>query len=592
MLQLVDPKLIKPNPYQPRQQMDKAKLAELAASIKAEGLLQPPQARRVNGHYELVFGHRRFAAWQTAKGKEKFPVEVVEASDRQMFDRAIAENDARENLNPIERAEAIQNYIDTFKVSQAEAGKVFGLKSQGAVSNVLRLLKLPKEVRALVAANELTERQARQFITAGLVVPGKELATLAKNYAAETDEDERQNIIDGELTDAIVKHSKPLGRMVGWPMDWPSQPLPVNPPVDEVAEVPACEGCQFAIQIGYRGSVCVRPTCWNIKSGVWEQEALKLASVKVHLPVATPEQATSVTTEVVFDGEDWNSLATGRKLLDAPNRSKDLGLVLVPNPKGNTYFGNDLLGYKGVALATTNPKAVQAYLKATKLDPKGNGKNLSPEKLKQLEESNQAEADRERGAVRRAEADITWLILNTAQLIADRLDIPAPVAAWLGSNIVCHPGDHAAIKTRFNELANEMWNLSGKEALAKQRLYFALCVLVESAIDQYSRIEPDTVPEVLERVREVVGAGNDDSEWGGLNLKLPAGWDEIPIHRTEANCWNCGRFAPKASLSKRDMEAGWSVLGRGQETLSVTCPDCKNTDLPTPTPTKKGKSKK
>jgi ParB family chromosome partitioning protein len=165
------------NPYQPRQRVDPIRVQSLADSIREQGLQQPPQAREkpgVRGCYELVFGHRRTAAYRLLRDLEphnpkwqRIPLFVVPATfdNQRMFEAAISENAQREDISPIAKALALQRYIQEFRASQSKAGQMFGLTSQGAVSNLLRLIKLPSEVKDLVEQGVINEFRARQMLS-------------------------------------------------------------------------------------------------------------------------------------------------------------------------------------------------------------------------------------------------------------------------------------------------------------------------------------------------------------------------------------------------------------------------------------------
>lgn len=329
--QLIDIKLIKPNPYQSRSSMDPAKLQELAESITANGLLQPPQARAVNGHYQLVFGHRRFAAYQIAKPKDKFPLEVVEATDREMFDKAIAENDEREPLNPVERARALQAYIETFKVTQAEAGKVFHLSTQGAVSNVLRLLKLSEPVQAYVVSEKLPERLARQLIAIDSVFP-QEAAKIAKSVA-EADPDEKQDKLDSQI-DKLLRDRGRRMFDAKFKANWIPLELPKH---KSLSSVPACNGCEFMINKGQ--AYCARPECFDLKSKAHARTYAAGRAKQLGIAPLADEQVT------IIDEQNY----ANEELIAAALKAKHPSLRLVANPKAGwdhkyrreKFFGNN-----------------------------------------------------------------------------------------------------------------------------------------------------------------------------------------------------------------------------------------------------------
>ncbi len=150
--------------YQPRRTMDDAKLEELAASIKAQGVIQPIVVRELSpGKFEIVAGERRWRASQEA-GLAEVPVVVRELDDRTVIAMALIENIQREDLNPLEEAEALQRLISEFTLTHAEAAEAVG-RSRAAVSNLLRLLELPPAIRALLESRRLEMGHARALLT-------------------------------------------------------------------------------------------------------------------------------------------------------------------------------------------------------------------------------------------------------------------------------------------------------------------------------------------------------------------------------------------------------------------------------------------
>ncbi|QSX79273.1 ParB/RepB/Spo0J family partition protein [Agrilutibacter solisilvae] len=153
-----------PGKYQPRRTMDEGKLAELAESIKAQGVIQPVVVRDVGGkRFEIIAGERRWRASQLA-GLATIPVVVREVDDRTVVAMALIENIQREDLNPLEEAIALQRLIDEFDLTHAQAADAVG-RSRAAVSNLLRLLELPAEIRVLVETRALEMGHARALLT-------------------------------------------------------------------------------------------------------------------------------------------------------------------------------------------------------------------------------------------------------------------------------------------------------------------------------------------------------------------------------------------------------------------------------------------
>lgn len=153
---------IEPNPVQPRTSFERDKLTELAQSIKANGIIQPLIVQRVGDRYQLVAGERR---WRAAKlaGLEKVPVVVHEFAQDRLLEVALIENIQREDLNPIEVAHALDRLATDYLLSHEEIGRRTG-KERATVSNLIRLLKLPKEVQLLVAEHRLSMGHARALL--------------------------------------------------------------------------------------------------------------------------------------------------------------------------------------------------------------------------------------------------------------------------------------------------------------------------------------------------------------------------------------------------------------------------------------------
>lgn len=150
---------------QPRQRFDQKALEELAESIRNDGLLQPLVVRPgEDGMFHLVAGERRLRASRLA-GLSDVPVVVRDVSDRHAFTLALIENIQREDLNPLEEAEAFRQLIEDFELTHEEAARKVG-KSRAAISNTLRLLQLPEEVRDHVVSGELSAGHARAILSA------------------------------------------------------------------------------------------------------------------------------------------------------------------------------------------------------------------------------------------------------------------------------------------------------------------------------------------------------------------------------------------------------------------------------------------
>jgi len=164
---LVSPNEIRPNPFQPRKDFDSEKAVQafedLKASIKSKGLIQPLTVREVNGEYELIAGERRLRACQ-ALGLETVPIYILTVEkDVDMMELALIENLQRDNLNPLEEAEAYFLLADKYDLSHEEIAGNIG-KSRAAVTNAMRLLKLPTDIKIALKNLVISAGHARALL--------------------------------------------------------------------------------------------------------------------------------------------------------------------------------------------------------------------------------------------------------------------------------------------------------------------------------------------------------------------------------------------------------------------------------------------
>ncbi len=190
---------LRPHSNQPRKTFNDGKMAELVASIREKGIIQPLVVRRHGDHYQIIAGERRWRASQKA-GLREVPVVIQDVSEDWALELALIENIQREDLNAIEEAEAYRNLIAIFDLSQDEVAKRVG-KDRSTVANSLRLLRLPAKVREDVVLAQLSMGHARALLS------------------LESDEDileARAQVVQKRLsvreTEALVKKIKSFGR--------------------------------------------------------------------------------------------------------------------------------------------------------------------------------------------------------------------------------------------------------------------------------------------------------------------------------------------------------------------------------------------
>jgi len=160
----VNVNIIKPNPYQPRMEVEKSNINELKESIKEKGIIQPVVLRKVNKTFELIAGERRFVAAKEL-GMDKIPAIVLDIkSKEEMLELSIIENIHRENLNPIEIATGYKRLIDECNLKQDEVAAKVGI-DRSTVTNFLRLLKLPDKIKNGIKENKITAGHARALLS-------------------------------------------------------------------------------------------------------------------------------------------------------------------------------------------------------------------------------------------------------------------------------------------------------------------------------------------------------------------------------------------------------------------------------------------
>jgi ParB family transcriptional regulator, chromosome partitioning protein len=192
---------LRPHGGQPRKSFNDKKLEELAASIREKGVIQPLVVRRMDDYYQIIAGERRWRAAQKA-GLRELPVVIQDVSEDWAYEVALIENIQREDLNPIEEAEAYRRLVEGFDLSQEEVAKRVG-KDRSTVANSLRLLRLPTKIREDVVDGRLSMGHARALLSLevdeDILEAGEQVVT--KNLSVRE-------------TEALVKKIRTFGRPV------------------------------------------------------------------------------------------------------------------------------------------------------------------------------------------------------------------------------------------------------------------------------------------------------------------------------------------------------------------------------------------
>jgi len=218
---------LKPHHQQPRKTFNDAKMAELVASIREKGVIQPLVVRHTGDHYQIIAGERRWRAAQKA-GLKEVPVVIQDVSEDWALEMALIENIQREDLNPIEEAEAYRNLMSTFDLSQEEVARRVG-RERPTVANALRLLRLPSAIQQDVVSGLLSMGHARAMLALESAARIKEVRdqvvkkqfsvrqteALVKKIKGGTGKTViRKNRIDPELADLAARLQRSLGTKV------------------------------------------------------------------------------------------------------------------------------------------------------------------------------------------------------------------------------------------------------------------------------------------------------------------------------------------------------------------------------------------
>jgi len=277
---------IEPNPWQPRTRFDKHEIAELARSIEEDGLIEYPVGRRHpdgNGHIQLAVGECRWLAFQQI-GAMTMPVDIRELTDDQMSKYGLIENTKRVDLSPIEIATGIQRRIEDFGYTHMQVGEELG-KSREWVSNTLRLLNLPEEIKGQVHEREISARAADALLS---------ITDLPESLQESAEEDHwekfrpsqiLEDVKAGKVTsDEIRERSKGIVERNTKDLDDAIFPLDFTFEETEAIVSPLCNTCDSRMDVK-KVQHCAIPACWETKTETWKRIALENASTDSGIPI-------------------------------------------------------------------------------------------------------------------------------------------------------------------------------------------------------------------------------------------------------------------------------------------------------------------
>ena len=591
--QLIDLDAIEANPYQTRASDDVAHIHGLAIDIAQRGLLQAPMARPIHGEgtvrYQLAFGHSRKTAMETlalwsrdetlwqSKGlpAEKcnpafwnaMPVNVRTLTDREMAEAAIVENAKRQDISAIEKAKAIKRYCVDFKVSQKIAAPLFGLKDASSVSHLLSLLDLPPDVQTLVDTGKLPEAPARMLITVSKYWPQQVIT--AAHKIAKADDTERAAVARLAIAEIWNNHALSL-RNLPWDEKWsPDAKLSTDmyrADKGEPALPPPCLKCEFAHQFGNQ-SYCARSACYHLKFRIHAVQEAKRAAKKLGIAVAQPDESVSILMEA---STGYAQLEKMQKVIRKAARLPSLRLVpMTEPPKGLSYYLKDVTGSHVVLLGTTNQAEINRFLSA------GDAKTASPanetlaQKQARVERETRDAEERyaERCTALATKYDVLWMLEYVANECAKQMTVAGGILVktetlvHVDATYNTQIAELAAIHKRLSaQVFSKMWNgYAEASALPKndppeiehlRRVHIIFDLLAAEVLGHRNASETFKWSDAQTKTERIITRG--------LLLNLPKDWNVPPVHRTQCNCWHCGKFAGNENgITKKEQAAGW-----------------------------------
>ncbi len=589
-------KQIDANPFQVRLSEDPEHIQKLAADLAERGLLQIPVGRLVDGRVQLAFGHSRLAAFKSLNRTpptgqwETFPIDLRVLSDQEMAEAAIAENVQRKDLSPIEKAATLKKYIEAFHVTQAEAGKLFGIE-QTMVSNLMGLLEYPEPIQQRIQEGSLPLRHAW-----GLRKIARYFPSAAINLAgiiAKSPDDKRDEEL-GKGLDRIWENNAVSLERLYWPRNWKPEAAAYAAHKPEAkgapAEPRACEGCSFLEKRKNRWGTgkeefCACKPCYQIKLQIWGDEERQRASKKLGIPlVGEGEKVQAVWPK----GIGYDNEREARKLVE---RNPSVLRLAYRTPDPDERWGGgrrkDILGTEFAELAATDVKEAKRVLALDAAEAKKHESASQSEtaRTKQAakEEQERQKRARERETFHRARADVLWMLETLAAALAPQLEISGPILKECEEELVQRDfvpnGGYAGMHDRIGEIDERVKQAvktknADQEKFAR-REHILYCTLAHAviSIDWNSPYATGLQFEMktfkLPQARNAIeGRGRK------LELVFPRKWDEPPVHHTATNCWQCGRFGSNPDrITKGELSEGWMIIGKPEDPTAVYCPD-------------------
>ncbi len=322
-IQLIPLEQINENTYNPRSRYEPEKIKELASSIEQNGLLEPPKARLVaKDTYEMAYGGYRFRAFKLLAKKDpekwgKMPLDVVEISDTAMVIFALEENLKRNNMSILDSARAVARYFEIFPSTREEDLAKKLSMAQGTISNMRRVVTLPKEVLKYVDDETLSFTQARELCMLA------DIDSLTKGTT-----ESKLLMIDAialvgteGIPTTVAGMKKAIHKVVHTTFLTLDKAAPGNPPVFAIADCDKCDkGIKTTDETGKPALHCIDPECWNLKQRTAQRmlaEAEAAAKKKAEAEAAEQKFKAEATADKVTPAPKYTAIAVAANRLDA-----------------------------------------------------------------------------------------------------------------------------------------------------------------------------------------------------------------------------------------------------------------------------------
>ena len=461
-------------------------------------------------------------------------------------EQAIIENLQRGDLSVADEARAYEQLSSELGWTDDQIGQRVG-KDRSTIRNLRNLLALPPDVLELIGDGDgyLPQRSARKLVNLARIAPQAALSTAQQIL-------ERPAEVDAIIERAIQEYTNCIDR--DWDLKWP---VPSINTIDAAGpiEIRACHHCPAFFKIA-RARYCTNSRCYTTKTRLYISRELQRVSEATGIPIAAENEDVTI-----LDITYRNKACISVWLRTDPSPVQ-LRLVARPNqPLKNWWHHRDLLGTEKVLLASTDPALLHQHHKAPKLSkPVGSAMKQRALRIE----------DEELALARKARADVSWLVMNTARVLAPKIGISGGALAYFAEFV------NRRLSRSMNNWPEMQYLLATPRAVPPVVQNTSIAadlnlreqILIKCLIDTLEPLGSKEMfdwPQALRQVEQLASQ---------FDLKLPDGWDQPPIHKTAANCWHCGRFTSLSRLTKRDTQQGWGVRQRGADLIDVYCPDC------------------